>query len=101
MSPELQQFLREWLNWAEAGVPDHDVFLPNYGLCTNSDHWGVTHHCHIRDELQNALADEFNGDDCYPFGGGPYLYERESIDETHHLNPTRLAWVRGKLGVAL
>lgn len=92
MSPELRKFLAEWLEWAEAGAPEHPHFRRWCGLCKASECW--SRESYLRDEL-TLLFDRQGLDDTYPFGETSYRYARET--ERQHRSPTRLAWVRKQL----
>lgn len=85
MTPALRQFLSDWLAWAEAGAPEHEVFVRFGGLCVAAP-----------DDTRDELYDLFN--DPYPFGGSKDYWERAEHC-TQHENPARLAWVRQQLGV--
>lgn len=39
ISKELYTFFKEWLEWAEGGGKDHEVFQTHVGLCSNLDWW--------------------------------------------------------------
>ncbi len=80
-------FLREWLAWAEAGAPEGGRFFRYDGLCNSFDRWPGSG--------EYDLSDWFVGVDCtsYPFGGTA-AYKRDFDNDTMHLNPLRLAWVR-------
>ena len=89
MSPELREFLTQWLEWATNGAPDREPFNRCLGLCSNLFQESRA----SLDELQTLLWDEF--EDCFsPFGPG---YTTAFLEGTQHLNPKRLAWVRKQL----
>jgi len=88
----LHAFLTDWLTWAEAGAPDHPVFFPEAGLCSNARWWGEEHGIGI--DMDLAFMDIFGGE-SYQFGCKAF-YER-SRNRTQHLDPNRLAWVRAVL----
>jgi hypothetical protein len=90
MTPALRQFLADWLAWAEAGAPEHPVFVRGRGLCGCAFNYGGYM---LRHEVRKAL--DFV---TYPFGGGNEFHIRME-DRTQHENPARLAWVRHQLGV--
>ena len=95
ISPELEVFLRDWLDWAEAGAPNdnpHDFFVL-VGLCSNCS-WrfgGDRKH-----PVYRELSDNFIGN-RFPFGGREEYYS----GRPHHTNPQRLAWVRAVLAARL
>lgn len=92
ISNELRKFLSEWLAWAEADAPSHQVFDSRFGLCRNVEHYSI--YTNAYDELRELL-----GRDAYPFGGEViYWGERKAI--SHHRNQFRLAWVRKTLEAA-
>ena len=90
VSPELERFLRDWLDWADAGAPTFNPhrFWAGVGLCINCRRYfggGM-----LTPEMQELEA-LFDGD--YPFGGPVEYYS----GGPHHTNPQRLAWVRAVL----
>lgn len=87
MSPQLKQFLSDWLAWAEGGAPEGEPFNRAFGLCRSSRHYGVT-------EELTALFRAQGLNDAIPFG--PDYWDR-SWPGTQHLCPKRLAWVRKQL----
>ena len=106
MSPQLVNFLRAYLKWAEAGAPralfDNPCdFHPSMGLCANS----VTFSENVLERYGDrvyALEEEMKDhwrlegrDPTYPFGEREY--DRDSVDRTQHLNPHRMSWVRERL----
>lgn len=95
MTPELKQFLTEWLAWAEAGAPEHGKFS-NYGLCNNSQNYLFS----VGQELTSVLSADFSDNYDWPFNENLGEYLREVRRSKVHLNPARLAWVRAKLGEA-
>lgn len=80
-------FLREWLAWAEAGGHDYSNFSRGDALCDAFLWWTGS-----MMELPDDLFSEFQ-DVAYPFGGKD-VYNHELDNDTMHLNPLRLAWVR-------
>lgn len=90
LKPETRQFLREWLEWAENGAPEHPVFDCRLGLCTSAAEYDVWNNTNTYDDLRAA----FRGEDC-PFGEDEYLDRCEA--RTQHLDPNRLAWVRANI----
>lgn len=94
ISPELRKFLREWLAWAEAGGPRHEVFSRSRGLCGCALVYG--YYAEICYQIRSEMRDIFN---CsYPFGGSSTFFADE-MNRTMHLNQLRLAWVRNTLGL--
>ena len=83
----LRTFLTDWLAWAEAGAPDHPVFFPEAGLCSNARWWGEEHGI----GMNLAFMDIF-GDEDYPFGVDAYNSALPKCED-----PNRLAWVRAVL----
>lgn len=92
MTEGLKQILREWLEWAENGAGEHDVFRRSFGLCSILRCYDYFHGTSCADELIII----FDGVP-FPFGGMDE-YFIEKAKETLHLNPGRLAWVRKQLG---
>lgn len=101
MTPELKKFLTDWYKWVIKGAPDQKPFTRNHGLCLNLlysfKHKNVESD-DLYDELYEVLRQDYGFDCNYPFGG-KIRYNREHYREEQHLNPHRLAWVRGKLRV--
>lgn len=94
INPELERFLTDWLDWAEAGAPNgnpHD-FCDVAGLCSNC-RW------YFEGGMLSPAWRELEAlFDCgYPFGGHDEYYS----GRPHHTNPQRLAWVRAVLAAQL
>ena len=94
VSPELERFLRDWLDWAEAGAPDRNPheFRAVAGLCSNC-RW------YFEDSMLSPARQELEAlfEGGYPFGGPDEYYS----GRPHHTNPQRLAWVRAVLAAQL
>lgn len=100
MSPQLKQFLAEWLAWAEGGAPDHPAFQRWCGLCNNLTEWHflgdrASREPYAGPELKRLLALEFENTG-YPFGGGA-RYLRDMTRNEAHRNVARRKWVRKQL----
>lgn len=84
---ELLEFFKWWLQEAESEAPSWVV--TTLGLCWNATEKGV----------YNALNKVLRGiyrDHTTPFGGGEVFY-KESTNETLHLNPERIAFVKSQI----
>lgn len=111
MSPELQEFYNSYQAWLDNGAP-HDTMTYHrcYGLCyalhsfTMRKYKSLTasniHRKRLCDEMNEQFLRELGHDDgfpeltlLYPFGS-PKQYKDEEMNETAHLNPQRVAWVR-------
>lgn len=101
-TPELLQFYKEWLKWAESGgSDDHDVFNNGTGLCNNLERWldlacdyprNSVYHC--EDLLHYQFKDA--GLSCiYPFG--EYAYDNAAELDTMHKDEKRLSWVKARI----
>lgn len=109
MSDNLKAFLREWLDWAEAGAPDsaeHTERNPNrfdsrYGLCGNTcefEELSLDVHPDDTGDLEVELSGLFEAQGLhrgYPFGQDAYDVDTER--GTQHRNTNRLLWVRTQL----
>lgn len=95
MSADLIAFLKAWYDWATSGAPDGEPFHRRHGLCPNATVFcpGEALVGHLRKELTKNLV--FGGRTETPFGHQDY-WERYDND-TQHLCPKRLAWVRARL----
>lgn len=104
MSETLKKFLAEWLEWAEAGAPEHEALDRSLGLCANLGFWVTENILEIPGDMCDTVEAEFSallvaefGDNyMYPFGGDEYIQAARL--GTQHLNEARLAWVREQLG---
>lgn len=83
-------YLREWLDWVEAGAVEGEPFTREYGLCSNAPDAAYA-------GLKEMLGADF-GRDEYPFGDDDYDLRFDEF--TQHECPARLAWVRAKLAEA-
>lgn len=97
MSPDLETFYSHYARWLEAGAPDGQSFSRRVGLCNSLKNWclrqGVIWH-----RLYRELEDQFIDaglDSFYPFNKGASDYDRERNADAIHLNPKRIAWVKG------
>jgi len=98
VSALLKQYLVEWLEWAEADAPNHDLFTRRVGLCSNLVFWSASLDGEIRYALEKELDRMFAVDGldvCHPFGFDEYVGARRL--ENQHLDPKRLSWVRSKV----
>lgn len=95
ISKELYTFFKEWLEWAENGGKEHDVFGNHAGLCSNIDWWCDHKELElVPDELTGLLV--YSGLDVnYPFG--EYDYHHRLLNDTQHECPMRLAFVREQI----
>jgi len=101
MTKRLYEFLSAWLEWATEThgyqAPHGLPFLRCDGLCASTHRYFP---CFIDADLVEAeLGKLFRAeglDKSYPFGGMA-VHDRETREETVHLNEARLAWVRAKL----
>lgn len=95
---DLRQFLKAWLEWAEAGGKIAWPFYRSVGLCVAAHNWAVF--SDFSDERRRALYSSLTLAlpiwNLHPFGGAD-LYCREAEEELMHLNDLRLAWVRRQL----
>lgn len=87
--PETRQFLREWLVWAEAGAGEHRYFKRFIGLCTPAERYDGDNGTAVYGDLLRAFG--FG----YPFGFN--AYNQAWANDTQHLDPNRLAWVRANV----
>ena len=101
MSDHLKAFLSAWIEWVDAGAPNHNPFDRRLGLCVSFEYYlekiGVAEG-DADDEIY-GLTDVFGADRlsrAYPFGGGELFYEESGADAMH-LNPARISWVRQKV----
>lgn len=98
-SDNLTKFYRAYLAWANDGAPKNNIynFWPAYGLCYNArlyDSWGGQ-----RNEMRAQFM--YAGLDVeIPFNV-PSSYKHESAENTCHLNPRRMAWVREHAAIPL
>lgn len=91
LSPELHAALTAWLDWAEAGAPEHRVFKRYNGLCLCVYYYAGWE---VRKELERLFARR--KDPTFPFGEDNYA--ARYFAQTQHEDPARLAWVRKVLG---
>lgn len=101
-SPALLAFYIDWLAWAEAGAPDDSAcFTPGIGLCNNAWYHAQLHGREKPHEVEEELHKQFRAAGrygermYYPFGQADYL--KRSDNDSLHLCPKRLAWVRARI----
>lgn len=86
MSDDLRAFLRSWLEWVEAGAPPRKPYARHTGLCGAASKYSYD----VYDELYALFLPE-----PYPFGADEY--EDAAVNNTQHLDPNRLAFVRANM----
>lgn len=98
---QLLEFLKEYMEWVDAGGPDQEVFTQDHGLCSNLILWASRYGIMgwtIRLELKRALSRLKYGKTGFPFNDGireNYFKLGEFSDTLpHHKNPKRIAWVK-------
>jgi hypothetical protein len=107
LNAHLADFYKAYVAWLDTGaivmtyLTGNKSFTREYGLCANLVIW--TKNKGFDEPLCNALENALDMqlildglDRLYPFGG-KQLYEKEYATRTQHLNPKRVAWVRGKV----
>ena len=97
MTPELRQFLTEWLQWAEDGAPEHPSFDAKFGLCHNAEYFGALTSSRLSIDLEDEIFHLLGGRGSSPYPFGVEEYHQARIRSTQHLNPKRLTWVREQL----
>lgn len=85
----LQQFYNDYAAWLDAGAPEGRPFDRGYGLCHNLGKF-ADRDAHIEMTRQFEAA---GLDIDYPFTGR-YQFETDFDNETMHLNPKRIQWVK-------
>ena len=86
----LQQFYNDYAAWLDAGAPEDDKhFTRGEGLCSQA--MKPPYRVHLS-EIKKQFV-EAGLDSLYPFGG-EYQFDIEFEDETMHLNPLRIQWVK-------
>ena len=96
MTEELKAFYKAYAAWLDAGAVNNGVFTRCTGLCFALHKWAGDKGYSLRAlrlELKAQLIDA-GLDSGYPFNCGERDYDVECDDETIHLNPVRIAWVR-------
>lgn len=95
---ELTKFYRAYVAWLNAGSYENSIFSKDTGLCDclqkyfRSKNWRPSDIMGIVVEMEDQFSDA-GLDFLYPFNKGYYrLYKAE--DNTKHLNPLRIKWVR-------
>lgn len=91
-------FLKAYKAWVEEGVPKHEVFHKEHGLCTNLNNYARSIHGKDEDTvwyISDELVTMFRMDGLsalipfnHPDKGQP-IYS----NEVHHENPWRMQWV--------
>lgn len=95
ISKELYTFFKEWLEWAESGGKEHDVFRNHSGLCSNIDWWCSNEELEFVPDEFTRLLMHSGLDINYPFGEEDYQYRLRN--DTQHKCPERLAFVREQI----
>jgi len=101
VSPELYDFLKDWLFWAENGATPLRPYSRTTGLCYNIERYpqvsiNSSFSCdRVFAELEDLFEIQKFSRPCYPFGFVSFHAAARSA--TMHLDPQRLAWVRNKI----
>lgn len=96
---ELLSFLEDWYTWATT-TPDgrgHDYFAPYTGLCLCLYSWANEKQTNGKSYQNLATELKYSFANCgldseYPFG--IENYHARHHDDTQHLDPIRLEWVK-------
>ena len=97
-SEELTLFYRDYLAWVEQGAENGAIFVRRSGLCNNLWRWlrnRTSYTDLLYGELVRELMMQFRSAGLYimyPFNSSVLEYAAER--SCHHLNETRMAWVR-------
>lgn len=105
MTPEMKQFLTDYLAWAGHGGINLAPFNNFYALCGNIIYWiranphiEIANHTKTHDDLTRELSAMFRRDDrnaYFPFGEDAYEFDEDN--RVHHLHPPRLKWISRQL----
>lgn len=95
-SPYLLDAYKAWLSWAEVGAPEWNEygFSKVFGMCSTFERFGRFPYVDIRTEMKNQFK-QAGLDVIHPFGFSNYMIRKKN--ETQHLDPVRLAWVRARI----
>ena len=96
MSPELEEALHEWYDWAIRGSPEDSDFVSTVGLCSNMGWKDPLLELELIGIIQNEFGHLGRGMVNYPFNNGD---PDDYVDDVCCENPVRRAWVRNKLGI--
>ncbi|AXH72680.1 MAG: hypothetical protein [Caudoviricetes sp.] len=95
-SRELTKFYNAYHDWLMNGAPIHDIFSRCAGLCHN-----LTLYC-VRNKIDKNFSKQMGKqfekaglDKEYPFGEEQYI--NCFMNDTSHLDPNRIAWVKAHL----
>lgn len=93
------EFLKAYRKWVFEGVPKHQIFTKDYGLCRHAVEWGKRN---IEDRklyevLHYQLKKDFPDTWRFPFGGQDFYYLEADAGKCH-LNAKRVAWVEKIIG---
>lgn len=87
----LQAFYNTYAAWLDAGAPEGQPFYRHAGLCHNLGKFGGDRDAYVEMTRQFEAA---GLDYKYPFDYNMENYRSQSDDETMHLNPERIKWVK-------
>lgn len=106
ISPQMKNYLTDYLAWATSGVDDELGFSTLWALCGNIEPWALFRKNELNQQLDIGILDLYTElrqiflsqgmDDGFPFGG-TMRYGADRDSRTHHLNPRRIEWVRKQL----
>lgn len=97
MREELKQFYQEIQEWVDAGMPPHDDFCRECGLCANLYEWAD--HRYGSDtvdalyDAQRAMFREEGLDKDFPFDTEE-SYNLAWAHETMYRNTKRIDWIK-------
>lgn len=95
----LKGYYQAYADWLDNGAPEFEPFNRGLGLCHNVDFYCGDEYLQFVGDLreeQDALFEDAELDEIYPFGGRETFYEEMETD-TSYLNKERVAWVRSHL----
>lgn len=96
-SNELSEFYKEYLEWVDAGVPEHQYFVTFTGLCSNFGYFAQYHGARDYTAFSEEMIKQFVDaglNERYPFNRDYSGYNIEVYSDSIHLNPKRIAFVR-------
>lgn len=99
-SDELTAFYQDYLAWVEAGAVEVDSDLYGYsrgsGLCSSLSNfcWRHEYYQYVFHHEMKKQFEDAGLSSKIPFNSNIGEYSTESIDDTIHLNPKRITWVK-------
>jgi hypothetical protein len=98
----LNSFYVDYYNWLQSGAEDKKPFRRRYGLCVNIDLYCKWMDINLQgaEDMQQEFQEQLQENElclALPFNKDHPEYYLESQNDTMHLNPLRIQWIKDRV----